>query len=191
MLVSTLTERQEIRPMYNLGIGRTVSFLARTLTELVFSTQDCEDDPLDLIFDEFRGTNVKRFLEDLLELERDLFLGFASHVRGVRKPDQRNGYYERDLELTLGVIEGLRVPRTRKNKFKSRIIGNYRRRQASVERMIRELFTSGVSTRQVGEILKPLLGIEPSASTVSRMARTLDEEVKRYRAGLLRMSSLI
>lgn len=139
------------------------------------------EDSLDLLMDEFRQTGVKKFLEQALEVERDVHLGFEPYMRGIGKPDSRNGYYERDIALAVGFIQGLRIPRTRKNTFQTKLIENYRRRQSCVERLIRDMFTRGVSTRQVGELLKPLLGIEPSASTVSKIAKGLDAEVRLYK----------
>lgn len=157
------------------------SFSDEMLAELLFSVGPSDEDPLDVLMEEFRGPMMRKFLEEALELERDIHLGYDCYQRGIRKEDSRNGYYERDIELAVGLVERLRVPRTRKNSFKSRLLRKWKRRQAAVERFIREMFTRGVSTRQVGEILKPLLGIEPSASTVSKIAKSLDEEVRRYK----------
>ena len=157
------------------------SFSDEMLAELLFSVCQTNEDPLDLLLDEFRGPFLKRFLEQALEVERDLHLGFSSYTRGVAKEDSRNGYYERDIELAVGIVESLRVPRTRKNSFRSKLIRRYKRRQATVEKVVREMFTRGISTRQVGEVLTPLLGIEPSASAVSNMAKMLDEEVRSFK----------
>lgn len=167
--------------MKEFGLEARFSFSDEMLAELLFSVGDSNGDPLDMVLDEYRGPMLKRFLEQALEVERDLHLGFGSHERGIGKQDSRNGYYERDIELAVGVIEGLRVPRTRKNTFSSGLLMKYKRRQATVERLIREMFVRGISSRQVGEVLTPLLGIEPSHETVSRIAKGLDEEVKRYK----------
>lgn len=43
------------------------------------------------------------------------------------------------------------------------------------------MFVRGISTRRIGEVLTPLLGIEPSPCTVSRIAKTLNAEVAKYR----------
>jgi putative transposase len=170
-----------LHPRYDLQQERGFSFSDETLAELLCSVGQSNEDPLDLVMDEFRGPMLRKFLEQALEVERDVHLGFLSYERGIPKEDSRNGYYERDIELAVGLIENLRVPRTRKNTYKSKLLENYKRRQRLVERFIREMFTRGVSTRQVGEILKPLLGIEPSSSTVSAIAKSLDEEVRRYK----------
>lgn len=168
--------------MIDLHLERSISFSDENLAELLFSVGQSDEDALDALFDDFRDKVIKRFLERALEVERDIHLGFDSYTRGIPKEDSRNGYYERDIELALGLVENLRIPRTRKNTYKSKLIENYRRRQKSVEGLMREMFIRGISTRQVGEILTPLLGIDPSASTVSRMARSLDEDVRRFRS---------
>jgi putative transposase len=149
------------------------------VADLLFDSFDSED-PLDYLLDEFRGS-VKSFLESALEAERDLSLGFDAYRRGIGKSDSRNGYYERDLESVFGLLESLRIPRTRNNTFRSRLIAKYQRRQRQVATMIREMFVRGISTRKVGEVLTPLLGIEPSAQTVSNIAKGLDTEVRKYR----------
>jgi len=165
--------------MKYLAKEQPVSFEERMLADLLYGSADA-DDPLDYLMDEFRGS-VKAFLETALVAERDLFLGFDVYERGIGKADLRNGYYERDLESVFGLLEDLRIPRTRNNTFKTRLIAKYQRRQKQVATLIREMFVRGVSTRKIGEVLTPLLGIEPSAQTVSSIAKTLDAEVRKYR----------
>jgi transposase-like protein len=49
-----------------------------------------------------------------------------------------------------------------------------------VDRLVREMFLSGVSTRRVQEVITPLLGGGISAQSVSRITRSLDHEVNLY-----------
>jgi putative transposase len=149
--------------------------------ELLWSILQGEDDPLDLLFDEFRN-GAKRFLEWALDVEMENWLGYKPYERGEDRPDQRNGYTYRCLESVFGFIENLAVPRTRRNRFKSKVIKRYQRRQKQVADLVRSMFTRGVSTRQIGEVLTPLLGITPSAQTVSNIAKDLDDEVRRFRS---------
>ncbi len=160
---------------------RETSFPRDAIVELLESVADTEEDPLDYIFDECRGS-VKAFLEDVLKVEFDLYLGFEPYKRGIGKPDSRNGYYERDLESVFGLLEDLRIPRSRNGTFHTKLIQRYQRRQRQVGKLIREMFVRGVSTRKVGQVLTPLLGIEPSATTVSNIAKSLDAEVRKYRS---------
>lgn len=158
---------------------RETSFSEQMMMDLLLSVGDTEEDPLDYLLDECRGS-IKTFLEDALTTELDMFLGFGHYERVTGKPDSRNGYYERDLESVFGLLEDLKIPRTRNNTFRTKLIAKYKRRQKQVADMIKEMFVRGVSTRKIGEVLTPLLGIEPSASTVSRIAKTLDAQVTRY-----------
>ena len=48
--------------------------------------------------------------------------------------------------------------------------------------MVREMFLAGVSTRKVEVVVRPLLGASISAQTVSRITRSLDEQVRRYQS---------
>lgn len=157
-----------------------ISFPQRMMLDLLLSSQNNQDDPLDYILDECRGS-IKVFLEGMLRAECNLHLGFNPYERGIGRQDSRNGYYERDLESVFGLLEDLKIPRTRNNTFRTKLIARYQRRQKQVGTLIKEMFIRGVSTRKIGEVLTPLLGIEPSASTVSNIAKSLDAEVAKYR----------
>jgi len=131
-------------------------------------------------------SEVKRLLEEALEAERTDWLGVGRYVRdeGGRR-DYRNGYYRRDLGTCLGLLRRLRVPRTRQG-CRSQLLPRYQRRQESVNGLVREAFLRGVSTRQVGEVLEPVLGESYSPQTVSRIARGLDQAVAAFHQRRLR-----
>ena len=99
---------------------------------------------------------------------------------GMAMRDRRNGSYPRHLLSELGDIE-LRVPRTRRF-CPTEVLKSYARRGPEIDRVILAGFVLGLSTRKVGEVLLPLLGRAVSASTVSRVAKTLDEAVAAFHA---------
>jgi len=116
-------------------------------------------------------SEVKRLLEEALEAERTDWLGVVRYVRDeAERRDYRNGYYHRDLGTRLGLLRRLRVPRTRRG-CRSQLLPRYERRQESVHALVCEAFLRGVSTRQGGEVLEPVLGESYSPQTVSRSAR--------------------
>jgi putative transposase len=92
--------------------------------------------------------------------------------------DRRNGYYRRHLLTTLGDIE-LCVPRTRRFS-PTAAIRAYARREAEIDRVILAGFVLGLSTRKLGETLLAILGQKVSPSTVSRVAKTLDQAVAAF-----------
>lgn len=131
-------------------------------------------------------SEVKRLLEEALEAERTARVAVERYVRdGEARQDYRNGYYQRDLGTKLGLIEGLRVPRSRQAGGRQ-LLERYQRRQEPVNDLVREAFLRGISTRQVGEVLEPVLGEGYSAQTVSRIVRGLDAAVERFHRRPLR-----
>lgn len=93
-------------------------------------------------------------------------------------PDRRNGYYKRHLLTTLGDIE-LCVPHTRCYSQMG-VLRAYTRREAEIDRVMLAGFVLGLSTRKVGETPLAILGQKISASTVSRVAKTLDATVAAF-----------
>ena len=60
------------------------------------------------------------------------------------------------------------------------MIRSYARREPEIDRVILAGFVLGLSTRKVGETLLAILGQKVSPSTVSRVARTLDQAVAAF-----------
>jgi transposase-like protein len=107
----------------------------------------------------------------LAELEKGLSEGEASQ-------DRRNGSYIRHLVTGLGNIE-VEVPRTRQITAAC-VLKKYARRSRSVDQAILGCFVLGLSTRKVSRALAPILGERVSASTVSKIAKSLDVVAKAY-----------
>lgn len=118
---------------------------------------------------------IKRVLEDHMERIRRRYLAEID-AQGI--DDRCNGYYPRQLLTRMGSIE-LSIPRTR--TFSAvKALRAYARREDCVDRMILACFVFGLSTRKVGTALLPILGERVSASTVSQIAKTLDEAVAAF-----------
>jgi len=118
---------------------------------------------------------VRYTLIAVLDEEVNAFVGAGRYERSDQRRDQRNGTYVRDLGTSVGQIENLPVPRTRKG-FQTQVFDRYQRRRAELDRGIGEMFVKGVSTTQVGQVMEALTDIKPSPSTVSRVFHTLDGE---------------
>jgi len=123
---------------------------------------------------------VQRLLEGAMEGELLEQLWAGRYRRTEVRRGYRNGYRWRSLLTELGLLEHLRVPRDREGCYQPSVLPRYQRRQEQVNRLVREMFLSGVSTRKVEEVVEPLLGAGVSAQTVSRITRSLDTEVRRY-----------
>jgi len=122
---------------------------------------------------------LKQLVEKRLEEEMAEYLGVSRYEHAADRADYRNGHYTRHLLTEMGDIE-LLVPRSRKGGFPSKLIERYARRCRSVDRVLLACFCLGLSTRKAASVLVPILGERVSASTISQIARELDQEVERY-----------
>lgn len=99
------------------------------------------------------------------------------------REDYRNGFSYKDWATDLGMLENLKIPRTRQKtgkKLAKQIRKAYRTQKEEIHRLLREMFLAGASTERTGEIAKILLGRKYSASYVSSATQKLDVAVKEY-----------
>jgi putative transposase len=123
---------------------------------------------------------VRVALISVLEEEVTAMIGAQPYERTQQRRDQRNGHYTRHLETTVGQIADLPVPRTRSG-YQTQLFERYNRRQDELDSAIGEMFVKGVSTTKVGQVIETLTGSHPSASTVSRVFHTLEDEYEQWR----------
>src|SRR3974390_1683857 len=105
-----------------------------------------------------RGT-VEETLNGLLDAEADRLCNAGRYERTEARRDMRAGYYERGLETKAGEVM-LKVPKLRRQTFETAIIERYRRREASVEEALIEMYLAGISVRRVEDITEALWGTQ-------------------------------
>jgi putative transposase len=150
----------------------TVSNVSRALCEI--NAFEWEGD-----FKPMARQALKELLETRLEEEMAEYLGVSRYEHAPERHDYRNGHYVRHLLTEMGDLE-LLVPRSRKGKFPTKLFDRYARRYRSVDRVLLACFCLGLSTRKAASVLAPVLGEKVSASTISRIAGGLDQEVAKY-----------
>lgn len=123
---------------------------------------------------------VRTTLINILEEEVEQFIQAARYERSPLRRDRRNGHYPRDLGTSVGQLEALPVPRTRKG-FQTQVFDRYQRRQREVDTTIGEMFVQGVSTAQVGRVLEHLNGLKPTPTIVSRVFHKLADEFEAWK----------
>lgn len=124
---------------------------------------------------------TERLLGEALQLEMDEHCRAAWHERAPERCDRRNGSYRRRLRTRLGALE-IEVPRSRSGRFRSRLLPRARQVAPELDEGIRQLYLRGASTRSVGALVEVLCGARVSASTVSRITRALDAELRQFQA---------
>lgn len=122
---------------------------------------------------------LKHLVERRLQEEMAEYVGLSRYEHGADRHDYRNGHYVRHLLTEMGDLEVL-VPRSRKGGFSTRLFERHSRRCRSVDEVLLACFCLGLSTRKAASVLAPVLGEKVSASTISRLARDLDQQVKLY-----------
>ena len=124
--------------------------------------------------------SVEKTLNELLDAEADQLCNAPKYSRSPERTDTRAGHYTRKLHTGAGEVE-LKVPKLRKATFETAIIERYRRREASVEESLIEMYLAGVSVRRVETITEALWGTRVSASTVSRLNKRIYSHIERWR----------
>jgi len=126
-----------------------------------------------------RGT-VEETLNALLNAEADRLCNAGRYERNEARRDTRAGHYERGLETKAGEVT-LKVPKLRRQTFEMAIIERYRRREASVEEALIEMYLAGVSVRRVEDITEALWGTRVSPSTVSELNKKIYATIETWR----------
>lgn len=126
-----------------------------------------------------RGT-VEETLNKLLDAEADQLCNAARYERTEARKDTRAGHYKRGLHTKAGEVT-LKVPKLRQHKFETAIIERYRRREASVEEALIEMYLAGVSVRRVEDITQALWGTRVSPGTVSNLNQKIYKRIDQWR----------
>jgi putative transposase len=126
-----------------------------------------------------RGS-VEETLNALLDAEADQLCNAGRYERTEARRDTRAGTYERKLQTKAGEVQ-LKVPKLRQRTFETAIIERYRRREASVEEALIEMYLAGVSVRRVEDITEALWGTKVSPSTISDLNKKVYQHIEAWR----------
>jgi putative transposase len=124
---------------------------------------------------------VRTVIETVMRQELDAFIGAAWGECSPTRKGYRNGTYTRDLVTSTGRIEDIQVPRDREGQYHTQAFERYSRYEPHIAQGLTEMFVAGTSTHKVGEVAQTLLGVAPSASTISRLNQTLTQQFEAWR----------
>lgn len=122
---------------------------------------------------------IQQVVQQVLEAEMDEALGAEKGQRTPNRLGYRSGYYSRTLTTRVGKLE-LRVPQDRQGRFRTEVFERYQRSEKALVAALAEMYVQGVSTRKVKAITEELCGHEFSASSISRINESLDEELAKF-----------
>ncbi|MFL5660814.1 MAG: IS256 family transposase [Ktedonobacteraceae bacterium] len=124
---------------------------------------------------------VQVLIEQVMREELERCIGASWGECTPNRRGYRNGHYTRDLVTSTGRIEDLKVPRDRAGAFHSQAFERYSRYEPEVAEALTQMFVKGVSTHKVGEVTQTLMGVAPSASTISRLNQSLTQQFEVWR----------
>jgi len=130
--------------------------------------------------DEAVRSSVEETLNGLLDAEAEQICQAGRYERSADRVDTRAGHYERQLDTKAGTVR-LKVPKLRSLPFETAIIERYRRKEASVEEALVEMYLAGVSVRRVEDITEALWGTRVSSGTVSRLNQKIYKHIEAWR----------
>ena len=124
---------------------------------------------------------VRTVIELVMREELDAFIGAAWGECSPKRNGYRNGTYTRDLVISTGRLEEIKVPRDRAGQFHTQAFERYSRYEPHISDGLMRMFVAGVSTHKVGEVAETLMGVAPSASTISRLNQSLAQQFDTWR----------
>jgi transposase-like protein len=118
-------------------------------------------------------SQVRAFIEQLLEEELEAALGRRRYERGAIANGRRHGHRPRQLVTTFGPVT-FSVPRARlaaeagEREWRSAVLPAYKRLSRRAEALIAEAYLAGVNTRRVRRALQTLFAGHVGKDIVSR-----------------------
>ena len=131
-------------------------------------------------FDKFMRTQLEEGLNLLLESELTAFLGYNPYDRnGWNSGNSRNGGYFRQIKTQFGPIK-VQVPRDRNGEFHQQTLPAYGQHTDALESTVIQLYSHGVTTREISELIEKMYGSYYSAGTVSNISKQVASQVESY-----------
>lgn len=124
---------------------------------------------------------VRKVIETVMIEELDAMIGVGWGECSPKRKGYRNGSYTRDLITSTGKLEAVKVPRDREGQFHTQVFERYNRFEPQIAEGLTQMFVAGTSTHKVGEVTQTLMGVAPSASTISRLNQTLTQQFDTWR----------
>ena len=131
-------------------------------------------------FDKFMRTQLEEGLNLLLESELTAFLGYNPYDRnGWNSGNSRNGSYFRQIKTQFGPIK-VQVPRDRNGEFHQQTLPAYGQHTDALESTVIQLYSHGVTTREISELIEKMYGSYYSAGTISNISKQVASQVESY-----------
>jgi transposase-like protein len=126
------------------------------------------------------GPALERLFNELMLIEREQSLNAHPYERTEERKGYANGFKDKMLHTRIGKLK-LQVPKTRNMAFYPSCLEKGIRSERALGLAMAEMYVNGVSTRRVKRITQELCGLDVSSTQVSRLTKSLDEELENFR----------
>ena len=101
------------------------------------------------------------------------YFGYDPYARsGWNSGNSRIGAYYRKIDTQFGEIE-IQVPRDRNGKFHQHTLPDYKQHSDVLEDMVIKLYSKGVTTREIADLIEKMYDSHYSAGQVSNISKQM------------------
>lgn len=123
---------------------------------------------------------IEEVVNQLLLNELTIFLDYEKHdVIGYNSGNSRNGFYSRKLLTKYGEIS-IKMPRDRNGEFKQQTVPAYDRRTDSLETTVLQLYSRGVTTSEIADLIEKMYGHAYTKQTISNITKAVEVNVDAF-----------
>ena len=121
---------------------------------------------------------MKDLIQEMLDEELELELGYSKHDYKNKKTDNsRNGHSKKTVRSLFGEIE-IAVPRDRRGEFEPIAVKKHEKDISNIQDLIISMYGKGMTTRDIGEHMAEIYGLNVSSDTVTRITDKLIPIIK-------------
>lgn len=125
-------------------------------------------------------SEIERVVNLLLQTELSEFLNYEKYdYSGYNSGNSRNGYYSRTIHTEYGDIDVL-VPRDRNGEFKQQTLKSHSRRTDSLEDTIINLYSKGMTTEDISDMIEKMYGHHYSPASVSNITDVIIDDIEKF-----------
>ncbi|ARN91440.1 IS256 family transposase [Levilactobacillus brevis] len=118
-------------------------------------------------------------INHLLTTELTAFLDYEPYNRPADARNYRNGYSKREIDTVYGRIT-VQMPRDRVGAFNTPTLAPYQRHTDSLEETVIQLYSHGVTNREIAELIDHMYGAYYSPQTISNITDVVTNQVELF-----------
>jgi transposase-like protein len=124
---------------------------------------------------------LRIFLNEAMKIDRENALAAGTYERTDQRKGYANGFKPKTVDTRMGKIT-VDVPQVRDGvKFYPSALEKGCRSERALKVAIAEMYTKGISTRRITDVMEKMCSLDVSSTQVSRAAKILDEELNKWR----------